>query len=84
MIKHKNFKISNAGLFIDDTHPFLGASPDSMVECSCCSKGLLEIKWTHCHKDNLPESNDNFYMIKGDSKTMHTITKSNHSCTSVT
>ena len=25
--KHENFKISNAGLFIDDVHSFLGASP---------------------------------------------------------
>ena len=63
MIKHENFKISNAGLFIDDTHPFLGASPDSMVECSCCSKGVLEIKCTYYHKDDLLESNDKFYTI---------------------
>ena len=66
--KHENFKISNAGLFIDNTYPFLGASPDSMVECSCCGKGLLEIKCPYCHKDDLPESNDNFCMIKEDGK----------------
>ena len=63
MIKHENFKISNAGLFIDDTHLFLVASQDSMMESSCCSKKMLETKCTYCHKDDLLESNDNFYMI---------------------
>ena len=66
--KHENFKISNVGLFIDDTHPFLGASPDGMVECSCCGKGVLEIKCPYCQKDDLPESNDSFCMIKEDGK----------------
>ena len=31
--KHNDFKISNTALFIDYTNPFLGASPDGMVEC---------------------------------------------------
>ena len=64
--KHENFKISNAGLFIDDTHPFLRASPDGMVKCSCCGKGVLEIKCPFCHKDDLPESDNSFCMIKED------------------
>ena len=29
--------------------PHLGASPDGIVECSCCGKGVLEIKCPYCH-----------------------------------
>ena len=47
--QHKNFVVSECGLFISTSHPFLGASPDGVVHCDCHGKGLLEIKcpWTH-------------------------------------
>ena len=34
---------------------FIGASPDGLVECSCCGKGLLEIKCPYCIKEKLPD-----------------------------
>ena len=48
---HDNFKIEQAGLFINPTHPHLGASPDGVVTCDCCGCGVLEIKCPYCIKD---------------------------------
>jgi hypothetical protein len=41
---HHGLVVSQAGFFISDTHPFLGASPDSKVCCSCCGPGICEVK----------------------------------------
>ena len=41
---HHDFKIFDCGLFISEDYPFLGASPDGLVSCSCCSDGVCEIK----------------------------------------
>ena len=41
---HTNFSVHNAGLHINSKFLFLGASPDSLTECECHGKGLLEIK----------------------------------------
>ena len=37
MESHKNIKISNCGLFLDHTYPFIGASRDGIISCSCCA-----------------------------------------------
>ena len=31
---------------------FIGASPDRVIDCSCCGKGVLEIKCTYCHRES--------------------------------
>ena len=33
---HTNLKVSEAGLFVDSHNPFLGATPDGIVQCDCC------------------------------------------------
>ena len=72
--KHKNFQCSEVGLFIDADRPYLGASPDGLVNCSCCKDGhgVLEIKCPFCFKDALPDdtsADTNYYMEKnGDGK----------------
>ena len=38
----KDVKYRECGLFIHETKQFLGASPDLLVECSFCGKGILE------------------------------------------
>ena len=43
---HDNFSCHESGFCISKTQPFLGASPDGMINCSCCGKGSLEIKWS--------------------------------------
>ena len=38
---HKNFNVSESGLVLMEENPFIGTSPDSNVDCSCCGSGLL-------------------------------------------
>ncbi|RMX60700.1 hypothetical protein pdam_00025484 [Pocillopora damicornis] len=40
--EHKDAKFRECGLFIDESDQFIGASPDLLVECSCCGLGVLE------------------------------------------
>ena len=42
--EHINLKIGETGLHVLPTHPYIGASPDLLVECSCHGKGIVEIK----------------------------------------
>ena len=41
---HQDFKLSDCGFFISSVHPFIGASPDGLVNCLCCGEGVCEIK----------------------------------------
>ena len=41
---HECLTVKPAGFFISVQHPFLGASPDGIVECKCCGWGILEAK----------------------------------------
>ena len=41
---HSNFAITKTGLDIRANYPHLGASPDGIIGCDCCGKGLVEIK----------------------------------------
>lgn len=41
---HKNVVFSNCGIFIDSVRPYLAASPDLIVSCSCCGDGVAEFK----------------------------------------
>ena len=43
------FSLEDSGFYICKAYPFIGASPDGLVECKCCGEGLLEIKclWTY-------------------------------------
>ena len=48
---HKLFKIMSSGLVLDPMYPFMGASPDGLVSCSCCGNGVLEIKCPYTCKN---------------------------------
>lgn len=52
---HSDVTISESGLFVLKEVPYLGASPDALVACSCCGKGLVEIKCPFKHRNVLPE-----------------------------
>ena len=43
-LKHKNIKVQECGLFLDESFCFIGASPDSIINCDCCGLSCLEIK----------------------------------------
>ena len=42
--KHLNFNSKDIGLVLFKQYPYLGASPDLILECTCCGKGVVEIK----------------------------------------
>ena len=42
--RHQNVKVQQCGLFLSKNHPFIGGSPDRIIECSCCGKSCLEVK----------------------------------------
>lgn len=49
---HTNGSVSKCGLLIDDKRPFLGATPDGIVDCSCCGRGVIEIKCPYKYRDS--------------------------------
>ena len=51
MPHHENMSITTAGLHIHPVYPYLGASPDGWPECTCCGKGVLEIKCPYCKRN---------------------------------
>ena len=58
---HSNFVVVDAGLSLSSIYPYLGASPDGIVSCSCCGVGCLEIKCPYCDSeksiDNIVQKN---------------------------
>ena len=40
---HLNLTITDRGLVIHPDYPYLGATPDGFVKCSCCGCGVIEI-----------------------------------------
>ena len=44
--------VYRAGLFIDQE---AGASPHGIITCTCCGKGVLDVKCPFCVKDCLPQ-----------------------------
>ena len=48
--QHGNVTLAKSGLVINPKWPYLGASPDGVVTCSCCGKGVLKIKCPYCHR----------------------------------
>lgn len=41
---HKNFSVRKSGLVVNNSWPYLGATPDGIAECSCCDRSVVEIK----------------------------------------
>lgn len=46
---HADMSVVECGLVINPEWPHLGASPDGIVQCTCCGKGVLEIKCPYCN-----------------------------------
>ena len=43
-VTHQNLKMKNCGFFICLKYPFLGATPDRILNCECCGTMPLEVK----------------------------------------
>ena len=64
---HNNLTVTEVGMFIDDTHPYVSASPDGIVKCDCHGVSILEIKCTWKHwKSSLVTllSDDSYHFTK--------------------
>ena len=72
---HRDASIRDCGLFINDSKQYLGASPDALVECSCCGKKFLEIKCPSSIMNKTPLPENLPYLISQDGKV---VLKENH------
>ena len=45
---HSNFKVARCGLFVNEQHPFLHATPDLLTACDCCGLGCSEVTCPIC------------------------------------
>lgn len=50
-LKHEQFTCRRSGLHLSTTHPFAGATPDALVSCICCGKGVAEFKCPYVLRD---------------------------------
>ena len=48
--------VTEAGLYISQDKPSIGASPDGIIVCDCCGTGALEIKCPFCIKEELTDT----------------------------
>ena len=60
-VKHEEFLVIHCGLILDPKFPFLGTSPDGLVNCKCCNSRVLEIKcpFSSKQKSFVELANDN-------------------------
>ena len=49
--QHGDFSVAECGLFNNTEWPFVGASPDGIINCTCHGRGVLEIKCSFCHRE---------------------------------
>ena len=54
--EHSSLSVKTTGLHIDQSFPYLGASPDGLVACDCCGEGLLEVKCPYSIQDIDPNT----------------------------
>ncbi|XP_062700210.1 uncharacterized protein LOC115258411 [Aedes albopictus] len=78
---HQDVKLVDSGIVIDPKYPFMAASPDCMMQCSCCGSAPVEIKCPYRLSENSPlnlqlslyelsKSKDSFIEFDGDRFTM--------------
>lgn len=47
---HEDFTVEDSGLVFNCEWPHLGATPDGIINCKCCGRGVLEIKCPYTHR----------------------------------
>lgn len=63
---HVGLTISSSALVIHPSYSHMGASPDGVVNCACCGKGVLEIKCSYSCVDKsfLEATNESQFFIE--------------------
>ena len=51
---HSSFSVETTGLHVNLKYPYIGASPDGLTSCTCCGKGILEIKCPFSVRNSAP------------------------------
>ena len=59
---HKDVRYRQCGIFIDKTKQYLGASPDLLIECSCCGEAVVEIKNPFSIANEIPSVHNLSYL----------------------
>ncbi|KAA0202460.1 hypothetical protein HAZT_HAZT009240 [Hyalella azteca] len=52
---HFEFMMEKSGLVVNPEIPFMAASPDSIVTCDCCGRGVVEVKCLYTHRESTLE-----------------------------
>ncbi|XP_021353601.1 uncharacterized protein LOC110450420 isoform X2 [Mizuhopecten yessoensis] len=71
---HKKSTVRECDFFVDTDHPFMGASPDGLVCCKCCGKGLLEVKCSYTFRDSTPQdacADAHYHLYSDDANVIH-------------
>ena len=82
---HRSLKVTPCGMFVDKELSFVAASPDSLVQCECHGKGILEVKnpWKYRDLtiDEYVSKSDTY--LKSDSQGVYYLDKSHEYYTQV-
>ncbi|XP_065189567.1 sushi, von Willebrand factor type A, EGF and pentraxin domain-containing protein 1-like [Sycon ciliatum] len=49
---HQKVEVLPSGFVIHPDYPYRGATPDSLVQCSCCGNGVVEVKCPYGWRDS--------------------------------
>ena len=71
--KHTDIKLSSCGLFVDETLPYVAASPDVILLRSCCEKVWVEIKCPYSINYKKPCYSDLEYLQLCDGKIVENV-----------
>ena len=71
-VEYNDCNFSNCGFMINKKFPFLGASPDGIVNCSCHGKHLVEVKCPYrcCTKGLQEAAKDPSFFLKDNDGTL--------------
>ena len=53
LTSHDDISITKCGFHISSKYPYIGASPDALVQCNCCGEGVVEVKCPFWAKDKM-------------------------------
>ena len=61
--QHKKLIFRDCGLFLDKESPFVGATPDKLMSCECCSFACVEVKCPYWINYTTPQDGNLQYLV---------------------
>ena len=68
--EHNDTSYQECGICIHGAKQYLGASPDLLLECSCCGKGVLEVKCPYSISNEMPTPENLSYLAHNNEQTI--------------